>query len=81
MGWIEKQPISSAVTSVSGLSRCWILIVPAWAGTILFALTASVVGAGHAEQLIISLMLCLGFFSLSYAVRALSPKALRALTL
>ena len=51
-------------------------IIPSWASTILFALSASLAGAGHAEQLMMSLMLCLGFFSFSYAIRALSPKAL-----
>jgi hypothetical protein len=50
-------------------------IVPSWASTILFSLSASLVGAGHAEQLLMSLILCLGFFSFSYAIRALSPKA------
>jgi hypothetical protein len=51
-------------------------IIPSWASTILFALSASLAGAGHAEQLIMSLTLCLGFFSFSYAIRALAPKAL-----
>ncbi len=51
-------------------------IIPSWASTILFALSSSLAGAGHAEQLMMSLMLCLGFFSFSYAIRALSPKAL-----
>jgi hypothetical protein len=49
---------------------------PGWAGTILFALSASMAGAGHAEQLMMSLMLCLGFFSFSYAIRSLAPKTL-----
>jgi hypothetical protein len=49
---------------------------PSWVGTILFALSASIAGAGHAEQLMMSLMLCLGFVSFSYAIRSLSPKTL-----
>jgi hypothetical protein len=51
-------------------------IIPSWASTILFALSSSLAGASHAEQLMMSLMLCLGFFSFSYAIRAFSPKAL-----
>ena len=51
-------------------------VVPSWASTILFGLSASVAGAAHAEQLMMSLVLCLGFFSFSYAIRAFSPKAL-----
>lgn len=52
-------------------------LVPSWASTILLALSASVAGAAHAEQLMTSLILCLGFFSFSYAIRSLSPTALR----
>jgi hypothetical protein len=52
-------------------------LVPSWATTILLALSASVAGTGHAEQLMTSLILCLGFFSFSYAIRSLSPTALR----
>jgi hypothetical protein len=51
-------------------------IIPNWASTFLFALSASVAGVGHAEQLMMSLLLCLGFFSLAYAIRSLSPQAL-----
>lgn len=51
-------------------------IVPSWASTILLALSASIAGASHAEQLMMSLVLCLGFFSFSYAIRSFSPKAL-----
>jgi hypothetical protein len=51
-------------------------LLPNWASTILLALCASIAGAGHAEQLMMSLVLCLGFFSFSYAIRAFSPQAL-----
>jgi hypothetical protein len=50
-------------------------LIPNWASTILFALSASIVGAGHAEQLMMSIVVCLGFFSISYAILSLSPKA------
>jgi hypothetical protein len=46
---------------------------PSWVGTILFALSGSAAGAGRAEQLMMSLALCLGFFSFSYAIRSLAP--------
>jgi len=52
-------------------------LVPSWASTILLALSASIAGAGHAEQVMTGLLLCLGFFSFSYAIRSLSPTALR----
>jgi hypothetical protein len=61
-------------TSVYRINRH---LIPNWAGTILFALSAAIVGVGHAEQLVISVILCLGFFSFSYAIRSLSPKASR----
>jgi hypothetical protein len=51
-------------------------LVPSWASTILLALSDSIVGAGHAEQLMMSLLLCIGFFSFSYAIRGLSAKAM-----
>jgi hypothetical protein len=51
-------------------------VIPSWASTILFGLSTPLAGAAHAEQLIMSLVLCLGFFSFSYAIRAFSPKAL-----
>ena len=51
-------------------------IVPNWASTILLAFCASLVGVRHAEQLMTSLLLAMGFFSISYAIRALSPRAL-----
>lgn len=51
-------------------------LVPSWASTILLALCDSIVGAGHAEQLMMSLVLCIGFFSFSCAIRGLAPKAL-----
>ncbi len=50
-------------------------LVPNWGSLILLAASASVAGPGHAEALAMSLMLCLGFLSLSYAIRSLSPKA------
>ena len=52
-------------------------IVPNWASTILLAGCASLVGVLHAEQLMMSLLLAIGFFSISYAIRSLSPQALR----
>ena len=52
-------------------------IVPNWASTILLACCASLVGVLHAEQLMMSLLLAIGFFSISYAIRSLSPQALR----
>jgi hypothetical protein len=51
-------------------------IIPNWASTVLFALSASIAGVRHAEQVMMSLMLVAGFFSFSYGVRALAPKAL-----
>lgn len=48
--------------------------VPSWGSTILLGLCAWIVGAAHAEQLMMSLCLCAGFFSLSYALWALSPE-------
>ena len=52
-------------------------VIPNWGGTILFALSAAIAGVGHAEQVVIGVILCLGFFSFSYAIRSLSPKASR----
>lgn len=52
-------------------------IIPNWASTILFGLTAWIAGPAHAEQLMMSLVLAVGFFSLSYAIRSFSPTALR----
>ncbi len=52
-------------------------LVPNWASTVLFVLSASIAGWGHAEQLMTGLVLCLGFFSFSYALRSLSPKVPR----
>jgi hypothetical protein len=51
-------------------------VVPNWASTILLACCAWLVGVRHAEQLMMSLLLAIGFFSISYAIRALSPKVL-----
>jgi hypothetical protein len=49
-------------------------LIPNWGSLILLAASASIAGPGHAEALAMSLMLCFGFFSLSYAIRSLSPK-------
>ncbi len=48
-------------------------IVPNWGSTLVVAAVASVVGAGHAEQALMSLALCAGFFAFSYALKILAP--------
>lgn len=52
-------------------------IIPNWASTILFGIACMVAGSAHAEPLIMSFVLVVGFFSLSYAVRSFSPTAPR----
>jgi hypothetical protein len=47
--------------------------VPNWTGTIVFALAATVAGEAHAEQLVTSLAVLLGFFGFCYAIRSLDP--------
>ena len=48
-------------------------LVPTWGSTILFGLIAALAGASRVEPLAMGVMLCVGFFSLSYAIRSLSP--------
>ena len=48
-------------------------LVPSWGSTILFVLIAALAGPSHVEAWAMGVMLCVGFFSLSYAIRSLSP--------
>jgi hypothetical protein len=49
-------------------------IVPNWGSTIAVGVISTVVGATHAEQALMSLALCAGFFAISYAMKALAPE-------
>ena len=50
-------------------------IVPNWAGTFLLGGIEAIVGADHAEKVMVSLLLCTGFFAFAFAVRSFAPKA------
>ena len=49
-------------------------IVPNSASAVLLAMAATVVGTAHAEQLLASFCLIVGFFAISYALAALDPQ-------
>ncbi|MDQ6706379.1 MAG: hypothetical protein M3Z85_10445 [Acidobacteriota bacterium] len=50
-------------------------LVPNWTTTVLLAGAASIAGADRAEQLLATLSILAGFFSIAYACRALDPAA------
>jgi hypothetical protein len=50
-------------------------VIPNWTTAVLLGVSASTLGADHAEQILVTLYVIVGFFAFSYARRALDPKA------
>jgi hypothetical protein len=48
--------------------------VPNWTSTVVLAIAASVAGPEHAQQLLVSVSILLGFFGFCYLARALAPE-------
>ena len=62
----------SAYASLYTLQR---KVIPNWTTAILLATSASIAGPAHAEQIVVTLYILIGFFAFSYARRALNPQA------
>ena len=49
-------------------------LIPNWTSTVVLGIAASLAGPEHAQQLLVSISILIGFFGLAYAARALAPE-------
>ncbi|MDQ6701127.1 MAG: hypothetical protein M3Z36_13180 [Acidobacteriota bacterium] len=74
-GVVLKELLLHRTTPYASFYRLQSKIVPNWAAGVLLGTAASLVGADHAEQLLVSLSVIAGFFAFAYACAAIYPGA------